>query len=220
MQAGNLALLLVMMEPTSHVEEEFNEWYDTEHIPERMSVPGFLSSGRYVTQEGCPKYLSVFDLENSKVLESDEYIKMSPASPSPWTRRMFRHVRGVKRYVYDQISPGNILTSNKADGMLLIVEDLASTKEKEINQWYEKEHIPRLMAMEGVINIRRFVCIEGSPKYLTLYAFDDIESLRYNYKIEIKQRTSQFRNHIENVKRSIYRRYIEQSFNHIKYYIS
>ena len=38
-EAKKYGLLLVMMEPPEEMEEEFNEWYDTEHIPEREAVP-------------------------------------------------------------------------------------------------------------------------------------------------------------------------------------
>ena len=34
-------LLAVWTDIASEIEAEFNTWYDTEHIPERLSVPGF-----------------------------------------------------------------------------------------------------------------------------------------------------------------------------------
>ena len=36
-------LLLVMMDIDPEYEGEFNRWYNEEHVPERLSVPGFLS---------------------------------------------------------------------------------------------------------------------------------------------------------------------------------
>ena len=29
-------------------EEEFNAWYNTEHLPELLALPGFLDAARYV----------------------------------------------------------------------------------------------------------------------------------------------------------------------------
>jgi hypothetical protein len=40
MTAGK-GLLLVMMEPPACLEEEFNDWYDTEHLPQRRSLTWF-----------------------------------------------------------------------------------------------------------------------------------------------------------------------------------
>ena len=40
--------MLALMEPTPENEEEFNDWYDTEHFPERSTCPGFLASRRMI----------------------------------------------------------------------------------------------------------------------------------------------------------------------------
>ncbi len=34
-------LLAVAFDYTNVARDEFNDWYDTEHIPEREAVPGF-----------------------------------------------------------------------------------------------------------------------------------------------------------------------------------
>ena len=36
-----------------HVQE-FNEWYNKEHLPELLSVPGILSAARYEAVKGGP----------------------------------------------------------------------------------------------------------------------------------------------------------------------
>ena len=43
-------------------EDEFNRWYDEEHIPERLSIPGVLSAARYAAVQGGPKYLACYEL--------------------------------------------------------------------------------------------------------------------------------------------------------------
>ena len=45
-------------------EEEFNAWYNTEHIPELLEVPGVLDAARYEAVKGGPKYLAAYELEN------------------------------------------------------------------------------------------------------------------------------------------------------------
>lgn len=219
MGAKNYGLLLVMMEPSSTVEEEFNEWYDTEHVPTRLSVHGFLSSERYIVQEGYPKYLALFDLESPGVLKSDEYIRVSGAHPSPWSRRMFRHIRGTKRNVYEQTFPGNSPVTKESDGLLLIAEDVDLSKEEEISQWYVKEHIPCLRDIKSVISVRRFICIEGSPKYLSLYEIEEVDSLKDDdCKQVFKERTSKLREFTKNVRRNVYKKYRVRPFDHIKFF--
>ena len=40
-------------------EDDFNRWYDEEHINRLLQVPGFLSAARYVALRGGPKYLAM-----------------------------------------------------------------------------------------------------------------------------------------------------------------
>ena len=35
-------------------DKEFNEWYNTEHLPELLAVPGILAAARYQAVKGGP----------------------------------------------------------------------------------------------------------------------------------------------------------------------
>ena len=63
-------LLLVMMDIDPEHEEDFNRWYDEEHVPERMAIPGFLTGRRYRAVEGGPKYLAIYEIKSPEVLDS------------------------------------------------------------------------------------------------------------------------------------------------------
>jgi hypothetical protein len=41
------SILIVTTNPHADMEEEFNVWYDQEHVPERLAVPGFERAQRY-----------------------------------------------------------------------------------------------------------------------------------------------------------------------------
>ena len=69
--------LLVMMQAPPAFEDEFNAWYDTEHIPERVAVPGFESGLRFVCLSGNPRFLAIYDTQSPEVLSSPEYLKVS-----------------------------------------------------------------------------------------------------------------------------------------------
>ena len=81
-------LLLTLTEPPPQMEEEFNAWYDSEHIPERLSIPGFRSARRWVAQgkPGEGKYLATYELESPAVLTSPQYLSFFEKQ-SPWTQR-------------------------------------------------------------------------------------------------------------------------------------
>ena len=116
--------LLVMMHPPPAFEEEFNEWYDTDHLPERLAVPGFLTARRFVCLDGWPRFLALYDLTDVAVLASPAYLSVSVDKHTPWTRRVLRHVR-VNRYIGSQTQPGDTITT---DAPRLLLLRFANTK--------------------------------------------------------------------------------------------
>lgn len=111
--------LLVLMQPPANLEKEFNAWYDSEHVPERLAVPGVLTAIRFCSvSAAAPKYLAMYDLESEAVLESDAYRRVAGDNSSPWTKRVTGRTR-VYRSVGRQIYPGNALTFRSARVTLL-----------------------------------------------------------------------------------------------------
>lgn len=110
--------LLVLMQPPPAFEEEFNAWYDTEHVPERLAVPGFESALRYISATGTPRYLAMYDLASPLVLDTEAYLRVSFDRSSPWTRRVVSRVR-VYRSAGAQVYPGDALTGRAARVLLL-----------------------------------------------------------------------------------------------------
>ena len=51
---GNGLLMIYSDVPVEH-EEEYNRWYNEEHIPERLSIPGVLNAARYEAVQGGPR---------------------------------------------------------------------------------------------------------------------------------------------------------------------
>ncbi|WP_176157833.1 hypothetical protein [Burkholderia multivorans] len=93
------AMLMVMMEPPAHLEDEFNDWYDTEHFPQRRSLPGCIAASRWVCIHGWPRWMALYDLASLDVLESDAYRSMSGRQSTPWTRRILSRTVGRRRVV-------------------------------------------------------------------------------------------------------------------------
>lgn len=101
------ALLLVMMEPPATLEEEFNDWYDMEHFPQRCALPGFETGQRFVCLDGWPRWLALYDLASEAALETPDYRAVSGDNATPWSRRILPRMRGRQRIVARQVSPGN-----------------------------------------------------------------------------------------------------------------
>ena len=115
------ALMMGMMEPPPEAEGEFRDWYDTEHMPSRAGVPGFLSAHRMVCVEGWPRYAAMYDLESLEVLNTPPYQAISGKNVSPWSRRMVGMVHGYFRTLGVQTYPGNALMGDKGPSSRVLV---------------------------------------------------------------------------------------------------
>ena len=80
-------------------ELRFLEWHNCEHMPERVSVPGFREGRRYRALDETARYLMMYFTEGAHVLESDAYIERLN-DPTPWTRESLGHFRNPSRNVY------------------------------------------------------------------------------------------------------------------------
>jgi len=97
-------LLLVMMDIDPKREDEFNRWYEEEHVPERLAIPGFHRARRYRAVQGTPKYLALYDVLNTDVFSSPEYLKYySGTGETQWTRSILAASSNFTRNIYTKI---------------------------------------------------------------------------------------------------------------------
>jgi hypothetical protein len=66
-------LLMVWADVPADKEEEFNRWYNEEHLQERLAVPGFLSGARY-DRAGLSRHLG----EDGRGLRTAPHPTLSP----------------------------------------------------------------------------------------------------------------------------------------------
>lgn len=68
-------ILVVSATIDPSVEEEWNRWYNEEHLPEIVDCPGFRSGQRYVAHNasGGRRYVAIYELEDASALRSVEF---------------------------------------------------------------------------------------------------------------------------------------------------
>jgi hypothetical protein len=62
--------LIAAMSMGRAAEDEFHDWYDTEHLPERQRVPGFLVCQRWIGARDRKVSVATYDLDNVAVLKA------------------------------------------------------------------------------------------------------------------------------------------------------
>jgi hypothetical protein len=166
-------MLFSQMEPSPALEPEFNEWYETEHIPARLALPGFAAAVRYVEVGGARKYLAIYEISDMKVLDTPVYQRLK-TDPSARTARMLRSVAGFTRFTCNQ-TYGN---DGKSEGDFLsaVAFDVPQADRPAFDDWYAAEHIPLLMQAAGWLRVRRYSVLSSDGGPWTHFALHELES--------------------------------------------
>jgi hypothetical protein len=72
-------------------EAAYEDWYLSEHLPERLSIPGFLRGRRYEALTGAPRFFTYYEVEGPDILTSPAYFERLN-HPTPLTTRIMGEV--------------------------------------------------------------------------------------------------------------------------------
>jgi len=95
-ESHGLDILAVWNDVDPTHEMEYHRWYWEQHLPERLSVPGFLSAYRYQAVAGSPKFFTWYFVRDVEVLRSPRYLERL-ANPTEWTQRVMPWFRNMTR---------------------------------------------------------------------------------------------------------------------------
>jgi hypothetical protein len=174
-------LLLVLTTAPVGVDEEYNAWYDEEHAPARLGVPGIRTARRYRDTATSRNYLACYDLDSADILDQPAYLGLS-ADASARERRIVPRIAPDRR-VYQAITTPEVSRAKDegvCGGLLLAVWwTPAPGADEELDAWYGWEHIPLLMNVPGWLRVRRYSLLAGNgPRYLALHDLSTPEALQ------------------------------------------
>jgi hypothetical protein len=203
-------ILIAAMNIANAAEDEFHDWYDTEHLPERQRVPGFLLCQRWIGAADPNISVATYDLDNIGVLKSPGYLAIGGENLSPWSKRVTRRVERLMRFEGDQVLPGDQLSPDSAGGLLLNAMNVEPAAEAEFNKWYNEEHIPALAAVPGVLGARRFRATSANRRYVALYHLvsPDVQASDVWKKAADTEWTRKLRPHFRDHLRLVCRKYV------------
>ena len=98
-------IFMVYVDIDAKDAQEFNEWYNKEHLPELLSVPGILSAARYEAVSSGAEYLACYELESVAVLQTSAFTNRPR---TPWGQKVSPSVIGknLTRIVGERVLPG------------------------------------------------------------------------------------------------------------------
>ncbi|HVY16472.1 MAG TPA: hypothetical protein VHB27_14695 [Rhodopila sp.] len=169
-------LLLMAFDLRTTHADEFHAWYDREHVPERLRVPGFLNAERWIGEDDPNLHIATYDLASHSVLRSPAYLAVSGAHQTPWTKRVTAMARRLLRFEGTQIVPGDAAAPEGAGGLLMAAITPKPGTEAEFTAWYNEEHLPQLAAVPGVLAARRFQAADRASErgFVAVYHLRDV----------------------------------------------
>jgi len=170
MSAG---LFYVYTEPGTVDEAEFHDWYDNEHGPARLTVPGFRGVLRYrALDEQKPTWLALYELDGPEVIDSPGYRALA-GQASERDKGVMAALGTLERRVFEQISEDGSPVGRPAPVILAVSLSVPAESEADLTAWYTEEHIPMLLQVPGWRRIRRYRLVRGldgpGPDFLSLH---------------------------------------------------
>src|SRR6478672_5059565 len=138
-------MLVVYTEVKPRHERDLNEWYNREHIDERVNLPGFHRARRYVAVKGSPKYLATYECDTVDDLATPGYLHLL-ANQTPWSNRVTgRFIRFTRMTLRVQLD-----LAHGEGGALTTVRFAPTPMRKPLTDWLKRE-LPKAIARPGMV---------------------------------------------------------------------
>ncbi len=141
------AAMLLSFDVAGDAVPEHDDWHTHEHLPERLSIPGFLRGSRWVSTNGKPGYFVMYEVDELATLQSEAYLERLN-HPSPWTSRMMTHYRGMIRG-FCSVSGSRGVGIGQA-GLLIRFKPEDAGAESPLRAWLLDDALPRLVTRRGL----------------------------------------------------------------------
>lgn len=98
MSLHGAAVIAIWQDLAPEAKANFYEWHNRQHVPERLSIPGFHRARRFVAIDGGPEFYTLYETENLEAAGGKAYLDRLN-SPTEWTRRIMPAFRNMARSV-------------------------------------------------------------------------------------------------------------------------
>lgn len=133
---------------TAEAEEHFYRWHNTEHMPERVGIPGFLRGRRYLSTGRPRDYFTLYETETVETIRSGPYLARLN-DPTAWTQRVLPHFRDMVRNGYRVVAS----SGRGQGGVLLTVRlQMGGVGEGVLRRWAEAD-LALVRQLTGVVGV-------------------------------------------------------------------
>jgi len=160
-------LLFVLSEPGGRVpDSEFHHWYDLEHAPARLTVPGINRGHRYRATDGIrPTWLALYPL-CLNALDSPRYRALR--TRTSYEQDIVVRLEILDRRVYRQTSATGHASERAPKHVLTVA--LSGRDIPALEAWYHEAHVPALGRLPGWQRTSCYQLLSGvAPRLLAVH---------------------------------------------------
>jgi hypothetical protein len=145
MPLAGTAVVAIWNDIEPDARADFYEWHSREHMPERVSIPGFLRGRRLVAERGSPEWFTLYEVDRTSTLSGADYLARLN-DPTEWTRRVVPSFTNVTR----SLCRTSLSTGSGIGGAMLTVRcDAAPQRAGDLERHFE-DTLPQWAEMPQV----------------------------------------------------------------------
>jgi hypothetical protein len=158
MSLAGKGVIAIWQDLVPEARPDYYEWHNRQHMPERLSIPGFRRARRFVAVSGGPEFYTLYEADSHSDVSGKAYLERLNA-PTEWTRKImpaFRNMaRAVCRVAY---------TWGVGEGGFLLTQRFALPSEKKqgIIAKLSESVLPPVAELPGVAGVHLCIADESA----------------------------------------------------------
>ena len=98
MSLAGKGVIAIWQDLAPEARQDYYEWHNRQHVPERLSIPGFRRARRFIAVSGGPEFYTLYEADTPEDVSGQAYLERLNA-PTEWTRRIMPAFRNMARSV-------------------------------------------------------------------------------------------------------------------------
>jgi len=163
MSLAGLGAVCIWHDLLPEARDDFHQWHNREHMPERVGIPGFRRGRRYVAIAGTPEYFNLYEADSAEVLGGQDYLNRLNA-PTEWTRQVVPSFRNVSRSICRVVYTHGV---GQGAFMLTLRFDVAQSDRSRVVKALRQRLLPPLCDNKGIAGVHLCLSDESISKVET-----------------------------------------------------
>jgi hypothetical protein len=142
------AAVAIWCDVAPEIKPEYDDWHAHEHMPERLSIPGFLRGTRWESADGRNAYCMLYEAKEEATVTGGAYLARLN-DPTPWSRKMMAHHRNMVRSLCRvRASFG----AGLGRALLTVRYTADPRREQALEAWLDSDLLPGLVKRQGCVS--------------------------------------------------------------------